>query len=153
MNQPPADIGYLLNKAARRVRLGLAEALTPTGLTPQQAAVVLAVARSVEGQLTPREVAESIDTDAATMSGLLDRLVRDGWLISAPNPRDGRSRLVALSERAAGAMPEILGAAEAASAQAAACLSTEEVLVLVGLLTRLCKGVETVTINRKAGDK
>lgn len=153
VNQPTSDIGYLLNKATRRFRLGLADALTPSGLRPQQAAVILAIARSADGSLTPRAIAESIDTDAATVSGLMGRLMRDDWLVSEPNPDDGRSRLMGLSQHAEDALPQILSAAEAVSAEATSCLTEDEVSTLSELLSRLCGGAETVTTKRKAGNK
>ena len=107
---PLTDVGYLLNKATRHLRLRLAEALAGTGLTPQQAAVLLAIGRSIDGRLTPRTIAESVDTDQATTSGLLERLTRDGWLRSEPHPDDGRSRLIGLTEKAEQALPAVLPA-------------------------------------------
>lgn len=137
MNRP-ADIGYLLNKTTRLFRLQLAEALSDSGLTPQQAAVLLAIAHSEAGHLTPSTIATSIDTDQATASGLLERLTRDGWLHSTPNPDDGRSRLIGLTPKAAEALPQLLKAADRVSARATACLSAREIATLTALLERLC---------------
>lgn len=135
---PTDDIGYLLNKATRQFRLRLAEALSDSGLTPQQAAVLLAVAHSENAHLTPSAIAASIDTDQATASGLLERLTRDGWLRSTPNPDDGRSRLIGLTAKADAALPELLKAANRVSTQATACLSPREISTLTALLERLC---------------
>ena len=132
------DVGYLLNRATRHLRLELGEALSEIGLRPQQAAVLMAIARSPQGRLTPSSVADAIDTDAATTSGLLERLARDGWLVSEPNPDDGRSRLVALSEQAQLVLPKVMACAEAVSATATACLSPGELETLGQLLRRLC---------------
>ena len=57
------DVGYLLNRATRHLRLELGEALSEIGLRPQQAAVLMAIARSPQGRLTPSSVADAIDTD------------------------------------------------------------------------------------------
>ncbi|MHB9003354.1 MAG: MarR family winged helix-turn-helix transcriptional regulator [Coriobacteriia bacterium] len=137
MNRPP-DIGYLLNKATRLLRLQLAEALSDSGLTPQQTAVIMAIAHSEAGHLTPSAIAASIDTDQATTSGLLERLTRDGWLHSTPNPDDGRSRLIGLTAKANSALPQLLEAADRVSAQATTCLSAQEIATLSTLLERLC---------------
>lgn len=137
------DIGYLLNKAARQLRLKLAEALTETGLTPQQAAVLIALARSAEGRLTPSAISAAIDTDQASASGLLDRLTREGWLVAEPNPRDGRSRLMRLSVKATVAIPDVLGAAERVSADALSCLSAQEASTLQALLAKVCSSNTT----------
>lgn len=148
---PLTDVGYLLNKATRHLRLRLAEALADTGLTPQQAAVLLAIGRSVDGRLTPRTIAESVDTDQATTSGLLERLTRDGWLRSEPHPDDGRSRLVGLSEKAERALPAVLGAADHVSREATAALSVDEVRKLRELLGRLYSDVAGETPARREG--
>ncbi len=132
-----ADIGYLLNRVTRRLRLRLADALADTGLTPQQAAVLLALARSDAGRLTPSAIAIAIDADQATASGLLERLSRDGWLESGPNPSDRRSRLITLTPAAEEAVPRVLAAADAVTAEATASLTAEEVSTLTALLSRL----------------
>ena len=148
---PLTDIGYLLNKATRHLRLRLAEALADTGLTPQQAAVLLAIGRSVDGRLTPRNIAGSVDTDQATTSGLLERLTRDGWLRSEPHPDDGRSRLVGLTEKAEQTLPTVLGAADQASRAATASLSADEVRKLRELLGRLYSDDAGETPARREG--
>ena len=147
------DIGYLLNKATRQFRLRLGDALADTGLTPQQAAVLMAIARSAEGRLTPGAVADAVETDAATTSGLLDRLTRDGWISSEPNPDDGRSRLVGLTDKASQALPAVMAAANAVSAEATSCLSADEVEMLADLLHRICEREATHATKRKAGSR
>ena len=144
------DIGYLLNRAARQIRLRLGEALAETALTPQQAAVMLAIARSPGKSLTPRAVAGAIETDAATTSGLLDRLTRDCWLMPHPNPNDGRSRLFVLTERAEQILPAVMVAAQGVSSAVTSSFTAVELKSLVSLLQRLGDQVETAS-SKKAG--
>jgi len=134
-----SDIGYLLNRATRQFRLSFANRLAEIGLRPQQAAALMAIGRSVEGRLTPSQIADAIDIDAPTTSGVLDRLVRDGWVLSAPNPDDGRSRLVVLTEKAADVLPSVLRAAGEVSEAAMACFTPDEAQELERLLARLCE--------------
>jgi DNA-binding MarR family transcriptional regulator len=148
-----ADIGYLLNKATRQFRLRLGDSLADAGLTPQQAAVLMAVARSDSGRLTPGSIAEAIDTDAATTSGLLDRLSRDGWLDAVPNPDDGRSRLIGLTVKAEAALPGVMAAADAVSTRGTAHLTATERETLGHLLARLCETEETPATKRNAGSR
>jgi DNA-binding MarR family transcriptional regulator len=147
------DIGYLLNKSAKQFRTRLGDSLAGTGLTPQQGAVLLAIAGSVENRLTPSALADAIETDAATTSGLLDRLTRDGWTASEPNPDDGRSRLVGLTAKAEQMMPAVMAAADAVSTEATSCLSAEEVETLADLLRRLCEPEGRRATSRKAGSR
>lgn len=112
--QPAArDLGFLVNKLARAMRGALAAELEPCGLTPAQAAVVLALCAA--GASTPARLADSLGFDRATMSGIADRLARDGWIDVAPNPGDGRSRIVSATGKAEAALPSL----EAASAHVA----------------------------------
>lgn len=136
------DLGYLLNRAARRLRLSLGEALADTGLRPQQAAVLIALAHSDGAPMTPSAIALSIETDAATTSGLLERLVRDGWLASAPNPDDRRSRLFFLTEKASAILPQVFEAAGGVSADALQGFTDAETKTLKSLLNRLGGGLE-----------
>lgn len=133
------DIGFLLNKATRRFRLAFAERLGDTGLRPLQAAALMAIARNAEGRLTPSQLTDAVNTDAPTTSGLLDRLERDGWVATTPNPDDRRSRFVRLTNQAEAALPTVLAAAGEVSQQATACLSADELRTLESLLARLCE--------------
>jgi len=146
-----SDIGYLLNKATRRFRLGFASRLAETGLRPQQAAALMAIGRSEQGRLTPSQLADAIDVDAPTASGLLDRLTRDGWIASTPNPDDGRSRLVVLTEKAAGVLPQVFQSAGDVSREATACLTADEARTLERLLSRLCE--QGASAGSEGGDR
>lgn len=132
-----SDIGYLLNRATRRFRLDFAARLTELGLRPQQAAALIALGRSVDGRLTPSQLADAIDVDAPTASGLLGRLERDGWVVSMPNPEDGRSRFVALAEQAERVLPQVLSAAAEVTESAVAGFTADEARQLERLLARL----------------
>lgn len=131
------DIGYLLNRATRHARLRLAARLADLELRPQQGAVLMAIAQSEEGRLTPRQIAEAIDTDAPTTSGLLERLQRDGWVRSEPNPHDGRSRLIFLAEKGQAVMPSVIEAAHSVSHEVTSGMTSREVLLLGQLLDRM----------------
>jgi len=129
--------GYLIHKADRLVRARLASSLRVLGLTPQQAGVLLTVSElSAEG-CTPADVSEAVDADDPTISGVLSRLSRDGWLSSQRNPADGRSRLLVLSDAAQQALPSVVAATKEAAQSAMSPLSVDERTQLVVLLSRL----------------
>jgi len=65
--------------------------------------------------------------------------VRDGWVASSPNPDDGRSRIVALTDKATGVLPAVFQFAAAVSAEATACFTPEEARTFELLLSRLCE--------------
>ncbi|MHB1341697.1 MAG: MarR family winged helix-turn-helix transcriptional regulator [Coriobacteriia bacterium] len=137
MDAPIEDVGYLLHRASRHFRVRLARALADLQLTPQQASVLIALATAPTGVRTHKEIAEGVDADLATTTGLLSRLERDGWLASAKNPRDGRSRTYSLTPKANDLMPDVLARAAGASAEASASLTPPEIATLTRLLIRL----------------
>ena len=144
------DLGYLLQQAAKQYRTRFAYELRAHGLTPQQAAVLMAVSSAPDGVMAPGSVAEAVGADFATTTGLLQRLERDGWLASAPNPNDRRSRLVSLTPASEQAVPALRTIAEGVSARAGDVLSAEELDVLVSLLQRLIH--QETTPTAKAGN-
>lgn len=131
-----ADLGYLLHRGAKLFRTGLSVPLAEFGITPAQAAVLMALGRA--GTPMPHKaLAEAIDADPATTSGLLSRLERDGWLRSSPNPSDGRSRIFELTDQGAAILPRVLGIAAATSRETAAPLTADESAALAQLLGKL----------------
>lgn len=52
-----------------------------------------------EGPCTPSQVAERIGWSRATMTGVLSRLEKDGWIERDTNPSDGRSMTIRSTTR------------------------------------------------------
>lgn len=100
------DLGYLINTVSRLLKQSMAAELSPLELTPQQAAVLLA-ASVTETPPTITETASRLGMDRPTMTGVVERLIRNGWVETTPNPTDGRSRLVRNTEKATSALPFI----------------------------------------------
>jgi DNA-binding MarR family transcriptional regulator len=73
-------------------------AVEAEGLTTQQWAVLGALSRrSAEGGMNVNELARYLMVSRQNLSGVIDRLVRDGHITSGPDPKDGRSKLVRLT--------------------------------------------------------
>lgn len=100
------NIGYLLNKAAWTMRRQLSQAVEPHGLTAAQWSVLRDVAEQEkrppqEREVTPAHIAARLEQDRATLSGILDRLRKRGWITLQPRPEDRRSVKVELTAEAA----------------------------------------------------
>ena len=106
----PGDLGHEAHRLARLLRRALEAELAPLGLTAPQAAVLLAVADGPP-QVSPAALADRLGMDRPTLSGVVGRLERDGWLGARTNPADGRSRLLRLTPRAERALPDVRSAA------------------------------------------
>jgi hypothetical protein len=70
------EIGFLLQRAHRQLRLAHNEALRPLGLTIAHAAVLGLLGE--RGDLSQRELFETIGADKSTMVNLVDELERQG---------------------------------------------------------------------------
>jgi DNA-binding MarR family transcriptional regulator len=66
------------------------------GLSPSQAAALATIDR--HGPLTPSELAAHERVQRPTIARLLARLEEDGLVTRAPDPSDGRSSLISLSD-------------------------------------------------------
>ena len=94
--------------------------------------------RESEAQcLTPAELADRTGVTRATMTGLIDTLVRDGLVTRAPHPQDRRMMSVTLTERATALLMRILPEHFRQMAWLLEPLSEPERKMLVGLLTKL----------------
>ena len=112
--------GYLANHLARLFEQALARRIRPLGLTPGAFPFLLALwAR--DGR-TQADLAAEVDVEQATAANTLARMERDGLIARAPNPDDGRSRLIHLTEAAQALRGGAEAAAEAANAEALAGL-------------------------------
>ncbi|HTR75796.1 MAG TPA: MarR family transcriptional regulator [Solirubrobacterales bacterium] len=80
-------------RTSRRLRQ---EAAAETGLSPSTTAALATINRS--GPLTPSELAELERVKRPSMTRTLACLEREGLIERTPDPADGRSSLVAISE-------------------------------------------------------
>lgn len=87
------QLGSLSRKVSRHYRDRIAE----YNLTHSQFFILAQVIES-EG-ITPSQLAEKTFTDRATVTGVVDRLERDGWLERRPNQDDRRTQSIFLSEK------------------------------------------------------
>ena len=90
------EIGFLLQRAHRQLRLAHNEALRPLGLTIAHAAVLGLLGE--RGDLSQRELFETIGADKSTMVNLVDELERQGLAERRPDPGDRRAHAVRLTD-------------------------------------------------------
>ena len=64
--------------------------LAASGVTPPQV-LALELIREGDGRLTPTRLAQELGQEATGITGLRDRLERQGWVRRVPDPADRRS--------------------------------------------------------------
>lgn len=72
------------------------ERLLPQGLTLSQFAVLNHFTR-LGGERSPVHLARAFQVTKGAMTNTLRRLVRQGFIVIRPHPRDGRAKLVSIS--------------------------------------------------------
>ena len=138
-----ATPGHLIGVAARGfARLSEAR-LKPLGFgvgyLPALIALKHGLARS------QRDLARFARIEQPSMAQMMVRMERDGLIRRSPDPNDGRSSCIALTEAALAHLPEAYAALFQGNREALDGFSDEEAAQLVGLLDRLIANLDRIT--------
>ena len=90
-----APLGYLVHEVARLMKRRFEEEARSHGLTLAQWRALSQVA--THDCITQREIADSMDADPMTVSGILDRLEKRGLIERYADPSDSRAKLARLT--------------------------------------------------------
>ncbi|MCR4436934.1 MAG: MarR family transcriptional regulator [Clostridiales bacterium] len=98
------DLGYLLNKASRLSKWRVNQKLGEIGLTFPQLVVIKHLFKSQGNSsdpfiFTPASIAEHLGYDRPTITGIIDRLAKQGLVLREVNPSDRRSQTISLTEK------------------------------------------------------
>ena len=127
------QIGFVLRRVTQR-HLAIFAAAIPEVTTTQFAVL----ARRLEsGPQSQNHLGRATAMDAATIKGVVDRLVRLGYVATAADPDDRRRRTVTLTDAGTALFSARSATALKVSADTLAPLSPEEQLTLKALLARL----------------
>lgn len=127
------QIGYVLRRVTQR-HLAIFAAAIPEVTTTQFAVM----ARLAEvGPLSQNHLGRETAMDAATIKGVVDRLVRLGHVATTADPDDRRRLTVSLTEAGAALFAARAATALQVSQDTLAPLMPEERKALIGLLSRL----------------
>lgn len=128
------QVGFYLRRAGQRHAVIFAERMGDD-LTPTQwaALVKLAELKCLSQNLLGRETA----MDAATIKGVVDRLIRRGFVSTRADATDGRRTLVELTGTGRDAVRAGLDRAAAITAETLKPLTPKEQAALVDLLRRI----------------
>ena len=90
-------IVFLLAKAYQKAHGTLKKRLNPYGLTPIQS-LILATLWEEDG-LSASDIGKRLVLDAATLSGVLDRMIAGGWVLKEADRDDKRVHRISLSKK------------------------------------------------------
>jgi len=134
--------GHLISLAARGfARLSEAR-LKPLGFGVGHLPVLVALQDGQAG--SQRDLARFARIEQPSMAQMLARMERDGLICRMPDPADGRSSQISLTETARTRLPDACAALFQGNRDALDGFTDEEAAELVALLTRLIANLDRV---------
>jgi DNA-binding MarR family transcriptional regulator len=125
---PSVGVSTLVFRVARLLRTALDQAFAETGLTSQQAGLLLHI---LSGESSPKQLAGLLGIDGAGMTRMLDRLERKGLVDRGKDPADRRAVHVTLTREGAALAPRLPALFEQVSAGLLGELDVEEATQLL----------------------
>jgi MarR family transcriptional regulator, transcriptional regulator for hemolysin len=142
MEEVLATPGHLISLAARGfARLSEAR-LKPLGFGLGYLPVLVALKHGRAE--TQRDLARFARIEQPSMAQMLVRMERDGLIRRAPDPTDGRSSLVSLTETAEARLPDACAVLFQGNREALDGFTDEEAAQLVSLLNRLIANLDCI---------
>ena len=134
----------LVSRAHLQWKRRVARDLVPYGVNPKQIYLLRKLQDS--GPMRPSDIAELIFSDRPSVTSMLGTLERAGWITRRRGPADGRQVVVEVTVRGLrilASVPEHLWRTGRTSFDPEAGLSAEERAMLVRLLEKLNRWLET----------
>ncbi len=123
------SLGYQVNHLARVFEAALRTQIAPFGVAPGQFPALLSLFE--EDGLTQTEMCRRVQVGQPTMANTLRRLERDGLVTRTPDPGDGRSSRVRLTDRAREIEDDLVRIGQGINASAVVGMSEAEAEALL----------------------
>jgi len=137
MDSIESCISFLLAKASQQVTRRAKALLAPHGVTPAQYAVLRVLAHGE--QLSGADLAARLALDSASITGLIDRMDRQGLVTRRPDTRDRRIQWITPTAQAIRLLPALDDAMDQLNREVAALLTPDRPDALWTDLTRIAR--------------
>lgn len=139
MKNNSKDIGYILHKVAMLAKSNFSNKLNDIGITPAQFSVLKVIHYCQEDNInsSPASIADCLEIDRPTASGIIDRLEAQGWVKRLDNPIDKRSFIIIATEKAVNKFEEIEAISCESFTTMVSGFTQEEIVSLRNLLLRV----------------
>jgi DNA-binding MarR family transcriptional regulator len=128
-------INYMLTVAQHEVFLQFSDALSQYGITPGQYGVLSCLWEN--GAATPKELARYLSLENSSISGLLDRLQKQGLIDRLLDPNDRRSIRVVTTQQGTALKEAVLLTVERLNDSILGDLTPDEKVQLAGMLQHI----------------
>ena len=132
---PERFICFKLNKVRRKIHRYYEGKLASFNITPVQFYVLSALWDKEEYKF--KDLARTLDMDGATLTGILDRLEKRGYIERKGDPADRRSVLVSLTRKSKEIKPQMIDIAQDLDKEFRDKVSPEEFQMLLKILDEL----------------
>ncbi|HTJ95244.1 MAG TPA: MarR family transcriptional regulator [Pararobbsia sp.] len=144
------SVGYFLSRARNVLLHRMDTAVGPLGLTPQQIGVMFQLCRGLAR--TPQELSRALAYDSGSMTRMLDRLEKKGFIARSRSEQDRRVVEVDLTDAGraiAGQLPTVCGSV---MAEVLSPFSKDEVETLIRLLSRIAEQDVSIALSNASSD-
>lgn len=97
-DNPEQYICFKFSKASRAIQRYYEKRLAPFGFTPSQFYVLSYILGKDEIKF--KDLAKYVNIEGPTLTGILDRLERNGFIVRKDDPEDRRSIVISLTSKA-----------------------------------------------------
>jgi DNA-binding MarR family transcriptional regulator len=132
----PADLTWLLHRAAQRMRAALDQVAQAQGLTGVRDWIVLSALIAQPGR-TQLALGHALGLDKTTLTSLLDRLETSGQIIRSLDPHDRRARIPQVTTAGRRTQARVTRARDHTETELLKTFSPQDQHLLRDLLTRL----------------
>ncbi len=132
---PEKYICFKLNKVRRKIHRYYESKLVPFNITPVQFYVLSALWDKDEIKF--KDLARRLDMDGSTLTGILDRMEKRGFINRKEDPDDRRSILVCLTNKSMEIRPQMIEIAQDLDHEFRNKVPDEEFRMLLKVLDKL----------------
>ncbi len=142
-------LGRLLSCCGRLAKLHVDAELRRRGhdVTPPQSHALVYLYKHRDEEITQRDLEHAMRLKPSTINGIVDRLLEKNYITRCPSPRDGRCRLLQLTEQGTAMVETLRAALDQTDNTVLADLTEEEQVLLDGLLRRIIAHLESEVNN------
>ncbi len=137
------NIAYLLIKSSRFLKGVLDRRLHEYNVTATQFSVLNQIAYK-NGSITSAEVADNLESDRPTISGMINRLEKSGLVNKIENPDDKRSAYLILDKQALEVVSELRKVSDQVNQDLFEVFSETEISIMKQCLLRLINRVDEI---------
>jgi len=132
---PEKYICFKLNKVRRKIHRYYESKLAPFNITPVQFYVLSALWD--KDAMKFKDLARRLDMDGSTLTGILDRMEKRGFIKRKEDPDDRRSILVCLTHKSMEIRPQMIEIAQDLDHEFRNKVPDEEFMTLLKVLDKL----------------